>query len=228
MRAAIKNGLFRASCVLVFCLQLHSQPSYDWTIVPNVRVGPIQASSTPTSLQEAFGPKSIVTETYKYEHGPIGHATGGKVSIVFRNDLSRVLAVEWAGGKGTEHPRRVFICVGLEDGMCQWRTATGIGVGTSLRELEARNGRLFRLLGLEGDGSGTIRSWDGGKLEQELGSPDTFELHLRPDSWRNWEKKLKPQERRSIASRDMILSSDPALQILNPRIGSMVFYFEQR
>ncbi len=53
--------------------------------------------------------------------------------------------------------------------MSQWRTTHGIRRGMTLAEIEALNGRPFKLYGFGFDYGGTTLDWNGGSLDKQAG-----------------------------------------------------------
>jgi hypothetical protein len=197
------------------------RPVDDWLIIPNVRVGPMTAWSTEQSLREAFGEKSV--KTFRVDDEIV---TNRLTTLVFQNDLTRAIGVSWAGNGKQKHPETVSFCFGLYGVAGAWRTKSGIGCGTTLSQLEDLNGRPFVLTGYYRDSSGssgTVISWQGGRLEQELGPKGAFEISLAPDD-KHWWEKLTGAER-AFLKKDRILSDDPMIQGLMPVVYSMVFRF---
>ena len=68
----------------------------------------------------------------------------------FENDPGRRLEITWNHDQ-PPHPAMIFICRVEDNRACQWRTAQGIGIGTTLRELEKANGRPFEMVGWGSD-----------------------------------------------------------------------------
>jgi len=145
------------------------------------------------------------------------------VTLIYRDDLARVISVHWTEDRRQKHPESVSFCFGFPGVTGAWQTASGIGCGTTLRKLEDLNGRPFVLTGYDRDLSGTVISWQGGKLEQELAPKGSFEVSVAPDD-KNWRDKLTGAERAALA-KDRIWSSDPIIQRLTPVVYRMVFRF---
>lgn len=87
-----------------------------------------------------------------------------------------------------ENPSRRIEVIFLDDAMTErgsvrvvgeaseWRAA-GLGLGSSLADVEARNGGPFKLMGFEWDYGGLVMDWLGGKLE-DLGGGCRIGAHL--------------------------------------------------
>ncbi len=210
-------------CTLVAVLLLAASGTawhvpIDWLIIPTARVGPIVASSTELSLRETFGEKFVVTERIGDEV-----QTNRYMSFVFRDDLTKAIAISWKDNRNKTLPATISFCWGTPSYPGAWRTRSGIRCGMTLRELEALNELPFVLSGYDRDLSGTVISWEGGKLDLELGPKGAFEISVAPVEG-NWRKQLTAAERRSL-DRHSILSSDAVIQRLNPVVYRMVFRF---
>jgi len=91
---------------------------------------------------------------------------------LFRNSLDEVI-ITWEDTINRSH----LISVGIRcfyDSISSktifknnWKSKTGISLGTNLSELVSLNGKDFSFFGLGWDYSGEITSWDGGKLENQ-------------------------------------------------------------
>jgi len=88
---------------------------------------------------------------------------------VYRGRPGESLAVVWPRKDGVlRWPLLVIPCYGSAGKECRWRTAAGVGIGTTIEELQKLNGKPFLFYGREGD-SWTDLLWDGGKLAGQLG-----------------------------------------------------------
>jgi hypothetical protein len=204
---------------LLFSLNAAPQrDTNDWVIIPNVRVGPITPSSTEASLRESFGARSLITTI------PGGDvALKGKVTPVYKDDQANALFISWTDQHKLAHPETIdLLC--LEPENSRWRTDSGIRCTTTLQELETRNGTPILLH--HRSNPFEIVSWRGGKLEQEFGSPKVFTIWLVP-SERYWPKLLTPEENREMGMDFDVLSNDPMIQKLTPKIGRIIVHFPQ-
>ena len=195
------------------------QPANDWLIVPNVRVGPITASSTERSLREAFGDKSVEKSPPFGAEGPIQAG-----ALIYPKDLSRVISVTWRGKGERELPDTIAFCFGFHTS--RWHTPSGIGCDTTVRELESLNRGPFTLSGYGRDNSGTVMSWQSGALERELAPKGALEIAVSPGQ-RDWMTNLTPEERRTVFGDNEIRSGDPVIQRLNPVVYKIIFKFPE-
>jgi hypothetical protein len=129
--------------------------AHDLTIVPGRRVGAITADTSADELRRLYGKTEVIDRGIDTEPG-LDPVPG---SLVFPNDSARRLEVIWRDATRTR-PSRVRIY----EPKSLWRTSQGIGIGTTLLEVEKLNGKPFVLTGFESDFGGTVVDWNGGRL----------------------------------------------------------------
>lgn len=139
----------------------------DWVCLPFLRVGPIQPYSTLNDLNQIFGGGNIERRTVYGAEG----AEKFDVTVVFPNTVNELL-VFWEKNEYGQRPASVSI---RREGAA-WKTVFGIGIGTSLAELNRMNDAAFSFFGFAWDYGGSIdREWGGGKLA----AVDGLQLVLR-------------------------------------------------
>jgi hypothetical protein len=195
----------------------------DDLIVPGVRVGPVTRTSTETSLLRELG-KAVVKADVDVGEGMMEPGL-----IVYPDDPMRRLAVVWNNEKPA-HPATIFICYNSGVPLCRWRTASGIGTGTTLRDLERRNGGAFEMVVWGSDVGGNVVSYLGGKLERELRGYGALGLNLAPrtDGAGQYLPKLTEREFAAVRGERFVNSSDTVLQKLNPAVASMSLEFPRK
>ena len=126
----------------------------DTALIPGERAGPITATTTLADLEARFGAAAL--SPVEVDLGEGFTAAGVRV----RDGEDDAISVLW------EDPSRVRVTQ-LRDLGPAWRTPEGVGLGTTLAELEAAAGP-FELLGFGWDYSGTVlltgtalAAWDG-------------------------------------------------------------------
>lgn len=198
-------------------------PAMDDLIVPGVRVGPVSRTSTEAALLAELRGVAV----------PAGVDVGeGMVEpglVIYKDDPTRRLEVVWNDEKPA-HPATIFICRAENRQACRWHTASGIGMGTRLQELERRNGKPFEMVVWGSDVGGNVVSFDGGKLERELKAFGALRLTLVPrlDRDGGYLPKLTREEFDSVQGEKFVQSSNPVLQKLNPSVGWMTLEFPRR
>jgi len=200
----------------------------DELIVPGVRVGPVTRASTEISLIELLG-KDAVQQSVD-----LGEGFFQPGLVIYKDDPSRRLEIVW-NLDVPAHPWYVFICrIDLTaPPPCRWRTADGVGMGTTLKELERLNGKPFRMLIWGSDGGGNVASFDGGALasfdfDREPWNSDRLILRLEPrtDAKGYDLPKLSDEEKAEVfAGEKTVGSSHPVLQKINPYVAEVTQIF---
>jgi hypothetical protein len=176
----------------------------DWLIVPGIRVGQVGQDASENSLRKAYGAGNVTRVEV-----PLGEGETEQGTAVFAGDADREIRILWRDTVGSKNPKVIHV-----KGR-GWRTEEGVGLGSSLKELERLNGRPFQITGFGWDYSGTIVSWEGGRLEA-LQSAGRVLLRLIPEQGANYDELLG----------DGAFSSDhPQMQKLNPTAYAVIFNF---
>jgi hypothetical protein len=195
----------------------------DNLIVPGLRVGPVSRTSTEASLMRELGKAAVKADV------DVGEGMMEPGLIVYPDDPARRLAVVWDDEKPA-HAASILICYDNGEAACRWRTASGIGVGTTLRDLERRNGGPFEMVVWGTDVGGNVVGYLGGKLERELRGYGALTLTLVPriDAEGAYLPKLTEREFASVLGEKVVRSSDAVLQKLNPAVGAMSLEFPRK
>lgn len=193
-----------------------------WLLFAKGDRGPITAKTTRQDLVQAYGAENIVDEDLELGEGETQSGT-----VLFPNDPQRSIEILWNDTEKKAEPSSLTI----RGTKSRWKTLHDISLGTSLKQLEQYNGKPFHMSGYGWDYSGTVMSWDGGTLAQDLGEfnqPSGTEhgrIILRMTcSTSNMESVTKEEEQQIQGDRDFS-SSHPVLQKLNPCVGEMVWIF---
>ena len=141
----------------------------DWLIVPGQRVGPITAATTRADLDAIFGKENVQERNLDGNDGP------GAATVVYSSDPSAALAMTW----DRERPASIRVCFGTQAGPCRWRTSSGIHIGTTIRELNALNGKSFQVGGFAQE-QGRVISWKQGALEEDPAACGHLVVGLAP------------------------------------------------
>jgi hypothetical protein len=178
----------------------------NWIIVPGVRVGAVTAKTTPEDLVRAFGKPNVVFQKIPLIEGAMADG-----AVVFPKDPTKRLSVVWKSVKG----RKLAESVLIRDDRSVWKTATGVGMGTTLETLQRLNQRPFKLYGFEWDYGGAVTSWEKGRLETMLKG---MAITLRPTPNAN----ISADERKRVIGERPVKSNDPAVRKLQPAIHQIV------
>jgi hypothetical protein len=209
--------LLAGVAVTLLSCQPKSQAPDD-LIVPGVRVGPVARTSTEQALLETLGNDAVKAEADTGE----GPESG---LMIYKDDPTRRLFVVWNDEKPVL-PSIIYICLGTLDAQCRWRTASGIGMRTTLQELEKLNGRAFKMVGWGSDVGGNVVSFEAGKLDQELMSSGRLLVTLdHRYAKEGGYSPLLTREESDAVEGGFILSSHPVLQKLNPYVRIMRLEF---
>jgi hypothetical protein len=202
-------------CLLLVCSVRAADDNF--TIVPGRNAGPLRIVTSEADLRKLFGAAQV-----KSDKVYIGEGFVCEGAILFPNDPLRTADIVWMDV--THRARPLSVRISTKKSL--WRTAEGVTLGTSLIELERLNGKPFKFLGFGWDYSGTVVSWEGGKLEtfksaQEHGH--RLIVRLTPDP----PAETTPDEADRISGDRELLSSDPLIQRLNPKVYDLEYDFDQ-
>jgi hypothetical protein len=212
--APLQSGMrFLPVAVALAMMAACTTPKHDWVVEPGVRVGPITASSSALDLRKAFGDSNVADKDID-----IGEGVTEPGTDIYETMPGKRLAVLWKDLATRKTPAKVIICYQWTQGDCMWRTSNGIGINSSLKDLERLNGRPFNLLGFGWDLAGTVFSWDSGNLASLI--KGGLILRLTPG-----EAGTSSEEYQTVLGEGQFLSSLPAMQKLNPTAYQMEMEF---
>jgi len=150
---------------------------------------------------------------------PLGATEGDMVpaTVLFAKDPARSVQIVWKDTATHTQPRYVRVA----RRPTRWRTPDGITVGTSLRDLERLNGRPFRLAAFGFDGSGSVTSWNGGRLSKP--TQGSCQLHIYVDSFTA--AGLRSAHFRTVIGEREFSSATRAMHVLNPRVSTLLLVY---
>lgn len=184
-------------------------PPREWSIEPGQHIGLLEASGSEVDLAQSYGPANVGQATIDMGEGEM--ATG---TVLFPPDSLRRIHIIWKDAEGKRLPDVAI----LRGHRSIWTLPSGVSLGTSLRELEEKNGRPFVLLGFGGDMEGFIKSWNGGKLDTALTA--RVKLYLAPDP----AMRMNPESTEVQGDREY-LSNSPGMDRLNPTVYQIIADF---
>lgn len=177
-----------------------------WLIARDSPDDGVRATDTEDSLVARYGAANVRRDWVDQGEGMLVDGT-----ILFPDDPERLLEIQWKDTVGRSGPLVVFA-----SGR-RWMIAPGLGIGTTLQEIERMNGRPFRLSEFRGHYPGTVVDWTGGQLAG-LSDPDASgfprtTIRLQPKPPFPPGVDLEQFEKDTTFS-----SSDPDMRRLNPRV----------
>jgi hypothetical protein len=171
----------------------------------------INAHSTLDQLVQKFGRANV-----RKQQVEIGEGETREGIVIFPGVSDKEIEVL---PSTTNEPMYVI----LRGQRSQWVTASGITLGSKLKEIERLNGKPFLLTGFDWDYSGTIVDWQGGKLQPSEGCAFQPRLDYGHNGSSEEENEIGLQV---IGDRDYS-SSHPAMQALNPKVYEIVITFHK-
>lgn len=196
-------------------------PVADWLIVPGERVGPLTASSSAADLIQAYGAENVRDESY-----PLGEGESEPGTVVFPDDVTKRMVILWNDLEKKQGP----LAVRIDGPASLWKTAEGLGVGTTLKRVEELNGKPFRLYGFEWDYGGQLVDSNGGSLK-DLPHEDpeggfrggALLLTFQPDP--PVAEKVPADQYAQVSGDSTFESSHPVMQALDPRVAVITVNF---
>lgn len=175
--------------------------SSDWVILPGERVGSVTTDTTFEDLVEQFGAEALTNEPFNVGEGELVPATHVELGE------ARSFTVLWQDESRTQATAVARLGAA-------WKTPEGIGMGTSLVELEETLG-AFQLYGFGWDYSGTV-ILEGTPLAEYN---DTLILRLSPEQAA---VETQMEDYQAVMGDAAFSSTDPAMQALNPSVNQII------
>ena len=130
--------------------------SIDRNIIPNESVGLITSSTTKSALNKLYDKENIrETVIFSYEGNDIKGT-----EVIFDNTADNI-TIQWNENNLTPQIIRI------ENLNSNWKTKEGVGIGSTIKEVEKANGKPFTIYGYEIDAylAGTVKNWNSGNLQ---------------------------------------------------------------
>ncbi len=217
MKSGATQRLGWSLLILVFLLLPHLAAHADrtpdeWFIDPAGENGGVIRSTTETELIQRYGAKNVT-----HDEMGIGEGQTEPATFLYIGDPHRSIAISWKDKDQHARPDRIQI-----DGHAsKWHTFGNVTLGTSLKESEKLNGGPFLLSGFEWDYSGTVTSWNKGKLEEIFGHGRVC-LRLNPVG------KIADSsvDYTTLLGEGDFSSANPSMQKLNPQVYEITWGFQ--
>jgi len=127
--------------------------------------------TTEEALRRYFGPSQVSRQMIDVGEGELEDG-----SVIYPHTPRLTILVLWKDSVGRRRPSSVRLRKGSTQVIYE-----SIGIGTTLKAIERLNGRPFQLAGFDFDYSGTVTSWQGGRLEKIGGSACEIKVRLQPE-----------------------------------------------
>ncbi|HEY9861381.1 MAG TPA: hypothetical protein V6D16_17910 [Candidatus Obscuribacterales bacterium] len=174
----------------------------DALVVPGERIGSVTRTTTYQDLVKLFG-KSRLSDRKVYGPEGIEVWPGTRVDL----GPAQSFTVVWQDTKRAK-PRHV-----RELGTA-WKTAEGIGTGTSLNHLQKQLGK-FQISGLDWDYGGAVM-FHNTRLSRYVGKL-TLVMQANPQASDKY-----PSDYQAVAGDRLLSSTDPHWKSLGMHVGSMI------
>jgi hypothetical protein len=196
-------------CIWLLACSAPASTEPGWKIVPGQSAGAITRVSSERDLIAAYGADKV--EGVRVELGE-GETTPG--TVLFGADSVRRVEIIWKDTVARAVPTRLV----WRGSSSRWQLPGGLGLGSSLHELEAQNKGPFSLAGFGWDYAGVVVDWAGGALATKLPG---VHLYLDPGPTDH----QSPAYGQVLGDRDYS-SANEHMQSLNPRIYQIFMDFE--
>jgi len=130
---------------------------------------PFNKDTTEADIIAAFGQENVEYKTVPGAEGMETNAT-----VIFPNDPAKSLTIYWWDESKRARPAAVTAQADYAadpDGMdpfkraILWQTSEGLMIGSTVADVEAANGKPFKISGFGWDYGGFAVGWEGGKLD---------------------------------------------------------------
>lgn len=163
--------------------------------------GPFAPNTTMVNIAADFGQANVTTAEVMEPGGSLAPGT-----VLLPGDPALRVDIAWSDAIGMTLPRRVAFTEASA-----W-TVNGVGIGTSLTDVEKANGRPFRIQGFAGAGGGVVADWQGGRLANIGGGCRLGVQFALPAT-------LSQTAQAQVTSARSLSSKDAALRSANPTVG---------
>lgn len=208
LRAALVIAAFTFGAIAATAQVAGTQAPYLVMKDPNKILPLLSAQTDEKGLISTFGATNVKAQTVNLDEGDSRPGT-----VIYPSKPQWRASIVWKDPK----KRQAAEIIRIEDQPSSWRLPNGISTGTTLLELEKLNGKPFKLAGFDWCYSGSVNSWNGGKLEKELTSKSgkvSVALRLSPSAGQSTPAGLEGDSEFS--------SSDPRMRKLNPKVYVMM------
>lgn len=137
--------------------KVEKKEAFDLLILPGQRVGPIQVEDNEQSIIDRLGGEVV-------ERGEFSVGEGESVTVTYVFPSTEKELILFWDQEDFNRLREIRI---RKKGS-PWKLTSGIGIGSTLKEVEKANEGPFMLSGFEWDYAGTTLNWQGGSLSDQI------------------------------------------------------------
>jgi len=174
--------------------------------------GAFARDSSLARLRETFGRENVTTEQIY-----VGEGESEPGAVVYPKDPARRVEVLWADGRRQARPSAIRV----RGDASRWRTPSGVGVGSTLVEVERLNGRPFVVLGFGWDLGGSAGDWKGGRLAEAGASGCHLGLSFETGA------SADPKALDAVQGDRAFSSSDPKMRAAKPSVHVITLTLRQ-
>jgi hypothetical protein len=147
---------------------------------------PFNKDTTEEALIAAFGKENVEYKTVPGAEGMETNAT-----VIFPNDPAKMLTVFWWDEDKRARPAAVTVQAdysadpeGTDAWKAEvgWQTTEGLKIGSPIADVQAANGKAFKISGFDWDYGGYAISWEGGKLDPAQRGDCNLLMRFAPSS----------------------------------------------
>ncbi len=170
--------------------------------------GVFAKDSNHLKLAAAFQKKNVADSQ-------VDTVAGGKAmaSVLYGKDPQQRLEIWWSNPANRSDIHLIVI-----NGKSNWSAPGGLRLGLTLAEVEGLNGKPFKLVGFNKDGTAAASDWNGGALAAQTGGCK-LGISLRPDP-------ASPIAAVAALAADReFRSTDAALRAVNPTVSEILIAY---
>ncbi|HEV7347016.1 hypothetical protein [Telluribacter sp.] len=194
--------------------QIQNSPN-DFYAIPGEKVGNVGPESSEENLIAILGTENVRRDTIYIGEGEY------RIGTTLFKGTSDEAQILWQDTVRYARPELVRLIPATSPENSQWLVEGGLRVGATLREVEKLNGKPFELYGFGWDYGGTVSDWKGGKLTYSTNG----KTYLGAIFVYDYNETDQDAVAENVMGDATFLSSNPAMQQLNPRIFSLEIRF---
>jgi hypothetical protein len=186
-----------------------TKPPVAGAVPRNVVCGGVFAKdSNRLKLAAAFQKKNVADSQ-------VDTAIGGKAtaSVLYGKDPQQRLEIWWSNPASRSDVHLIVI-----NGKSNWSAPGGLRLGLTLAEVEALNGKPFKLVGFNRDGTVAASDWNGGALAAQ-GGGCKLGISLRADATNSTAAVA------ALGADHEFPSTDAALRAVNPTVSEILIAY---